>query len=88
MHGRLRRFGMWAGALSYPIYALQGPVRRLVGKALSLTDLPRVAIVTLLCASVLIVSWVVSRWFDEPARKLLRRLLHLRRTSEVYATLP
>lgn len=88
LHGATARLALFAGALSYPVYALQGPVRLVLRELVLPAQLSRLAEVSLLSLAVLLAAWLALRFFDEPARSLLRSALRLRRNAEPAGTAP
>ena len=77
-----RRIGLWAGAVSYPIYILHVPLRELYYRTfirLFGNPLPdNQAIAAASYAVMLIaVAWLATRFFDEPVRRWLGRRLAL-----------
>jgi peptidoglycan/LPS O-acetylase OafA/YrhL len=64
------------GALSYPVYILQGPVLRLGEEALKHLHLSGLRLATFDAAeifSVLVVAWLGLKFFDEPIQRRLKK---------------
>lgn len=74
---RFRRIGLLLGQLSYPIYALQFPIflwvngtyQQLVGQR------DPFALMVIVTFAVLLSSWLALRFYDEPVRAYLNRML-------------
>jgi len=77
MEPAVRKAGIFAGFLSYPVYLLQAPLILCFAMILVRLDAiflaPRWAVVAAEAAIVLAVSWAVARWLDLPAREWLRQ---------------
>ena len=77
-----RRFGLWSGTISYPIYALHVPqldfyyraFGKLVGNSFPDHEAQAVAgyVVTMIA-----VAWCAARFFDDPVRRFLGRRMGL-----------
>lgn len=68
---RLAPFFAWAGAVSYPLYALHEPITGLI-----FTIMPKgaahVAVVLAVPPLFILGAWAADRWFDRPLQKWLR----------------
>jgi peptidoglycan/LPS O-acetylase OafA/YrhL len=71
--GRLRHVYTWAGAVSYPLYALHFPLITWGKGAVRMLDLPSMGggLGSLLIAGFVLVSWLTLKLFDEPIRRIL-----------------
>lgn len=67
-----RRFALWAGAVSYPLYVLHTVTIHL-GHVRSHSSIALTAEFTLAFLSNVAISYAALRWFDEPVRTWLRR---------------
>lgn len=71
---RVRALALFAGALSYPVYAMQYPVfcwvngtfQTLIGSRAAVAEAPMILL------TVLIGAYAALRWWDEPIREALR----------------
>lgn len=71
----------WLGAISYPLYALHYPLMpifKLCFEALGSSWLASLVVVAAAVSLVLVTSYVMLVWFDEPIRAWLRRRLAIR----------
>lgn len=64
---RLASFAEWLGMISYPLYALQAPVKHVVATALPLNDGPQLAATTL---ATIISAWTLGRVEPQLRRRL------------------
>lgn len=79
--GRFASIGLLAGALSYPVYAIQGPVRLIIADTLGNPAVHSPAMILLMTVSVLVASWVLLKVYDEPVREWLRTATRKRRAA-------
>lgn len=63
----------WAGALSYPVYALQGPIRHILIDQFEL-NAPNLSTYLITIFVVIVASYLALRFFDEPVRTYLKQL--------------
>lgn len=81
--GWLQKVALWLGALSYPIYALHYPIFCWVNGTYQLIFKQRNALAEIpwVLGIVLVITWLVLRYFDEPVRSLLGGRLRRARVS-------
>lgn len=77
-----RRIGMWAGAVSYPIYILHVPMRELYYRTVARlfgNPFPENQVLAAVGYAVMliVVAWLATRFFDEPVRRWLGKRLSL-----------
>lgn len=75
LRGLVAKVALFLGAISYPCYALQWPVRQAGAQLLAESDLPEPVVLIVLAGAVLLVSWLTARLYDGPTRQALREAL-------------
>jgi peptidoglycan/LPS O-acetylase OafA/YrhL len=85
LDGRWARLGVIAGALSYPIYGLQQPIRSGLTYLLGDPAVQSAAVAPALFVFVLVGSWLALKFYDEPVRRLLGQAAKLRTRGRVPA---
>jgi peptidoglycan/LPS O-acetylase OafA/YrhL len=76
-----RRFGRWArvvktvGLMTYPVYLLHDVIGAALLKAGVLLAMPPLAALALAMASILVLSWIVTKFLEPPIRSRLRQVL-------------
>lgn len=71
----------WLGAVSYPLYALNIPVRDLVPLAVFRAGVPSAPLAFLILAVLIGTSALIERWYDIPARAWLRQRYRASRSA-------